>query len=629
MGLGVNAALSMINPNEGKVERMAREESRMANLNATIDRDREIQRRDEEQWNEREKELEIKMNEIAPQDQEKVRTQLKEARDQLYGEFKSAGSVSRFMRKGGMKMVQEYQNKFVNSSAMARGRQNAYQLTRMDEFNKNKIPISKRSQMEYNAWQNGKRDSFEVTPLQKIDLSELQKTKFTSQAIPPYQIMQQFKAEITANWLAETGSKSLPTDQALAEYTADNYGTIMGSVPDRFQTSERYNTNKNGRSSSSNSSGGKSRTASGATRNQATMVLTSLSDINKLSENGLKVEWGNNTSAREALDRSGLVAAGIIDPRQVANPNSMDMSFQEGYEVKGFTGQEALKALGYTAIGKEGEKVTYAINTGTHSIYNSKGISAANNEKDGLGIGAKEETVTAGKVMMVKKRNTMFMPGRNEAHQNSKSMLMMNSADSGEQKEIEERYNEDLEANGGQDEISLVQILELTDSSGHKYYMEIGNIPNEVDRMNTHFKDQLEMSDVIAESYDQNSSTINRKLKKDKINKINKEQYDQTLPQVNSWLNETMLPVDENFVAPLFNGLADFFNDQLEVPNSLSRKEIIEREVIPLMHQLMRDDDDFKQIFLNDQENPMKDLLSFVRTEMPEILNNLEYYTKI
>lgn len=621
MSLSINKALSMINPAESRAQRMEREDRRLQTIEQNIARDRQMDRLDEQQFSQEMAKIAEASNKLLPEDQKRVQKYMSEVRKNLYDNFKKAGSATRFMRQGGMAMVQEYQDKFMNSDVMAIARNNAVEFARMQKFDEKDIPISEKSRLQYELWKEGKRKSFTIQPLMKIDLSQIQKTRYNTENITPQEIMQQYRTELTANWMAENGATAYPDDKTLLKYTKRHYGNIKGVQIDPYQVSTR---NGSGQSSSGGTNGTSKTTKSSIKRRQATIVQSALSDMNAATDPSYLIKWGDDPTLHQALKTNGLTAAGIVSEQKFTAGNSSDMRFQEAYEIKGMNAEEIPSALGYQM-----NNGFFNIQTGSSNVYNAQGLNRANNESD---FDDMREDISVAvrpkRILMTKEFATALRPDANSQELGATSQLLMWSMDGKARAEQEARFQKDMAAASFDGRAQAAQVLEVEDADGNSYYIKFGE-GADASRLNQYYESKLNFADEIVEAADMNASSQIADQARAITNAVNKQEYDASIKPITAYLDESMYDVDEFIVAPMINSLADHFMSAAGNNETRNRSQIIQEEVLPLIDKYLDQSKDLRNVFHGNADNPLPILQNYISQEMAPLLKSYEYYAKL
>jgi len=184
MSLARNIALSKLDPSTSRTERMMRDQQRMAQMNQNWEK--ETQRNDQlrSEMHQRALEQEQRLKEFSIHDSRKIRESLKIERDKIYDLYKKVnGNSDMFFRKGGAELIRNYENSILTNDNIAKARHNAKENARFHEYQKAGIPISRNSRLAREAWNKGVIDTFDVTPLEKIDLLKLAEGYYTYEAV--------------------------------------------------------------------------------------------------------------------------------------------------------------------------------------------------------------------------------------------------------------------------------------------------------------------------------------------------------------------------------------------------------------------------------------------------------------
>lgn len=616
MSIALNTALENINPNETRFERLKRDEQRQAQLNQQIMVDDQMRQRNDQLLNEQYKLANEEMSKLDPLDQERVREQARKAREQLFNEFQKHGDVNRFMRAGGMRMVNEYVDNILGSDTMQKGRFNSMQAERLKQFQQAKIPVSKRSIAQYNAYRKGLRDNFEIVPLEKIDLSEIKKSYFNHEIIDPAAILREYRPQLIANYMIEYDTDITPKQEDLEKYVNDNFGNVYGERPD-------YRAQQSGARTSGGRSGANASNANKTVRRFGTMMTTSLFNINKYDSSEYKLQYGDNGSLKKALEREELIPLKMVSSQALNTANSENMQLQEAYEIRGLNGTQMLKAM-QLSPGNSEQGGTFAISTGDTRLYNAKGAQRTpNGETSDYGGEEKDLTLKAKRVVFSKSMASMMTA-------NGDRELLMFSRDPSLRKEQEDRFAQATDGSQAPD-IRAGIFVEAVDENGETYYIEYEGGAVEVSALNQTLGEYNVLTDEMRETQQLQASTQQAAYQQYLQNAGNTKDYHLTLGFVEDLANSKQIDIDVNFIAPLANSFADI---ALSVNPELTREQAI-RIGMNNLEIAAKEDDELHTILYGGVDNPTQALRNWMNGAEPEqglneyLIKSYNHYSKL
>jgi len=628
MSIALNTALANINPEKSRTERLMRDDKRMGEINRDLLLEEQMNQRYNEQIAQERERYNEKIKDLNWQDQEKIIAAHSERRAHIKEQIRKAGSLNAFMRRGGMKMLNKFQDDFVNSPELARARHNARERERLYAFQQKGIPVSRRSLAAWQAYEKGERDSFDVVPLEKVDLSEIQKSYTMAEAINPEDILKQYRPQIITNFQIEKPNMEI-TQENLMDYVNQTYGGIYGVKP------VSYSNPKSTRSSrGSRRTGPTQREIDQNQRNVYTQNTMFISDANAGKDQmtgtpALTVEEG---TLGKFMEQQGMFNMGLYQPQNLKSYNKEGLGFNEAYVVN--EGTENVKKIVGVAPGVTvNEDGSISFNTQENNVFNQWGIQAGNNEQRGE-FDNRNVNGKVRRLMTVKKRDNVYLRGDKSGI--ARNTLLMTAKDEELQEEMDFEEAQFIEENEGRDAVGAVMVAEVVDEEGKSYYIEVGNNAYQASQIKEIIGESGRVDDEAIESSVSSKKEQTEKHTAFIQNQVNAEDVKSALPLIENFALEQDFSVDANYVAPMVNAYADLLLFNLseqegwgpgEIPPGLRRK-LIQDEVLPLLSMSIEKDDDLLSAMHNPTGSPMKQINRYMMNQSETLQEYYQYHRK-
>ena len=631
MGLGRNIALAKLDPAKSRTERMMRDDQRMAQMSDQYYKDQQVEAQFRAEQDARDKDFDAKLKEIAPQDQARVVASLQTQRQEIKdGLAKVGGDHARFMRQGGAAKIQAYQDAVLNNEALAISRNNAREKAKLEAYEQQGLPISKKSRLQYQQWQAGKTDRFQITALEDINTLELSQNYYTDETIPTQEILKAYRNEITTNYLIE--NELNPGDEIdeglLLNFTKQNYGQVRG------RKTPTAGSSATGSGSSRSSSSGNAKSASdGINVTKWGVTSTSLSTINRNQQSNdgssLRISYKEKDSLKKVLKDTGLVSQGLVNiSQQNLSYNKEGMRLHEGYVMQNVSADELISGTKSGYFNAETGK--YRVVVGGTNVYNSNGEQGLNADGEAVNIPTE---LTLGNVVITKVAQSLLLEGEDKDGKQARNMIIMEYEDKDVNQQLSDRMDQNAAMRNGDIELSAKVMVEAYDDDGNMYYIEVPDGPATVAGIDN----AMGESGVLNDAYQQEAlltAPEKKELAKQSArNRVKKEDYFNSFKSVSTFTAKHDYEVDPYTIMPLANMLTDnlLANYQATredgyVVTPEDRQQIMETQTFKIINAMAAEDDLLLAALYGYENNAKQVITDFVNTNMKDKIEDYKYY---
>ena len=228
MEYAFSEAIAKIQPATKAAERMARDEDRLLRFKDMYERDADADALNAAKYEEFMGGVDAQIGSLNEFAQEEMQALIKSKKDFIAEQVKKYGNMTQFMRNGGARMVQKYQNEILNSDEFRKHKKSTLALENVNNMVKNGMGdrISFRTLTEMQDYQAGLIDHFEFRAINPIKVPD--EKYWEDEEIAAKEILGEQRHQIVSNFAIEYPEREA-TESNLLNYTKRYIGPILGA----------------------------------------------------------------------------------------------------------------------------------------------------------------------------------------------------------------------------------------------------------------------------------------------------------------------------------------------------------------------------------------------------------------
>lgn len=391
--LGLNEALSTLKPADSEVSRMIRDDQRMVQLNNMVQQKEYLNMQLRSEVQDRFDAVGEGLSKFNPNDAAKIQQYNSERYNQIKEEFVKSGGIDKFIKRGGMELIREWENQSLNSPIAQQARRNREMEVKYWEAMKDpKMAnrISANSSRQYMSWLNGERDGFELTMLSELKIPT-DRYAYTEQ-ITPEVILDENWYNLYSDYYLEMGEYPASREDLL-QYTRTRFSGVRGGQDPMqvLSASERLAYNNalaRGRSNSDGTGKGQYYIES---LFQSTRLMNEEEKNRPTAKRGSLMENIRKNGALDVWTANGLKANQPQRQYVTKGDNGAPVYLQDSYIM----GDDSKGNLLMTGMGYENDGGYFSV--ASNNLYDGMGIMGRNYENGDQQVRVRAVGVVVGK----------------------------------------------------------------------------------------------------------------------------------------------------------------------------------------------------------------------------------------